>query len=118
MKRDNEMLRSLLIGYERQDDWMIHVETCLGMTPDELKREHHTHLLCDAGFLAEVGEDTYRITNQGHDFLEAIRNDDRWSRIKEIVVKVGGNVTTGLIFDIAIGLLKTKIKQHTGLEIG
>lgn len=82
----------------------------------------HILLLGDAG-LAEVRElgRTYegsagvaidRLTMNGHDFLEAAKNDTIWNKAMNTVKEKGGSVTLGVLTQ----LLSTLAKQHFGLS--
>ena len=81
----------------------------------------HILLLGDAG-LAEVRElgRTYegsagvaidRLTMNGHDFLEAAKNDTIWNKAMNTVKEKGNSVTLGVL----IQLLSTLAKQSVGL---
>ncbi len=111
MKRDNDLLRELLIEFEAQKSWQIFVHPPLGMTELELVREHHVQLLSDVGFLLEMGDSLYRMTNSGHDFLDAIREDTNWNRTKAVAAKAGG-VGLGLMRDIALGYIRQKAVEQ------
>jgi hypothetical protein len=74
MTRD-DYIRALLLEAEASDQMFIIVASHLAPNDEEKKRLVHTQWLCDAGFFAQVGKQTYRITNQGHDYLAAIRNE-------------------------------------------
>ncbi|WP_181318191.1 DUF2513 domain-containing protein [Pseudogemmobacter blasticus] len=118
MRRDEEHIRKLLLEYESEDDWLLLMPgTTTDATPDELKERYHILLMMDAGLLAIVGSGAFRITNSGHDYLEAIRDDGIWKKTLAVVAETGGNATLELIKTLALGLLKAKIEQHTGLKL-
>jgi len=52
-----------------------------------------------------------RLTNLGHDFLDASRSDTVWAKFKQAVVKVGGSVS----IPVAVELLKQLVKTELGL---
>ena len=52
-----------------------------------------------------------RLTNLGHDFLDASRSDTVWAEFKHAVVKVGGSIT----IPVAVELLKKLVKTKLGL---
>ena len=117
MKRDNDLLRELLIEFEAQKSWQIFVHPHLGMTELEITREHHVQLLSDAGFLLEMGDSLYRMTNSGHDYLDAIRNDGIWKKTKDGAASVGG-VTLGIMKEIAVAYIKQQVSEKLGITIG
>lgn len=117
MKRDDDLLRQLLIDFEEQSDWLILFPSKMSMTHDERRKEHYIHLLLDQGFVASVGRDTYRMTSQGHDYLEVIRDKGIWEKTKKVVNETGGSATIEILKTLATGFLKKKISEQTGIEL-
>jgi len=117
VKRDDDYLRQLLIEFEQQPDWRILVASQLKQTEDETKREYHVHLLCDACLLVQVARSMYRMTSQGHDYLDAVRDVGIWQKTKKVVVDTGGNATLEIVKALALGFLKQKIEKHTGVTL-
>jgi len=117
VKRDADYLRELLLEFERQDDWLIVDFHTLSPAPELRKRGHHIELLCDAGFMVQVSDSGYRLTNQGHDYLQAIRDEGIWAEAKRAVAATGGSATLEMVKNIALGFLKKKISDHTGLAL-
>ena len=85
--------------------------------PDERRERYHILLLIDAGLLTEVGKGTFRITNSGHDYLEAIRDEGIWSKTKAVVAETGGSTTLELVKKLAMGFLNAKIEHYTGMKL-
>lgn len=52
-----------------------------------------------------------RLTNLGHDFLDASRSDTVWAKFKQAVGKVGGSIS----IPVAVELMKTLVKAEIGL---
>jgi hypothetical protein len=52
-----------------------------------------------------------RLTNAGHDFLEASRSDTIWYKFKQSVAKVGGSISV----PVAVELLKALVRTELGL---
>jgi hypothetical protein len=48
-----------------------------------------------------------RLTWQGHEFLDAARDDTRWNKAKDAMAQVGG-----FVFDVAKSLLIELMKQQ------
>jgi hypothetical protein len=46
------------------------------------------------------------MTNQGYDYLELIRRDTIWEKVKETGTKLGTGMTTGIIRDLATKYIK------------
>ena len=112
MTRDDDYLRDLLIKFEAQEDWKIYIHE----THDDGKRMYHALLLCDAGFMERMTDACYRMTNDGHDYLVAIKNNDVWQKTKEGAAKIGG-ATLGIMKDIAIAYLKQKTSETLGISL-
>ena len=126
MKRDMDLIRSLLLFIEKDavggsmyyyryvdlaDQFSIDSHTILG----------HIRLLAGAGFIENFTLSISRfdfsgLSWQGHDFLDSIRDTEIWKQTKEAASKAGG-FTVELLAEIAKGLISTKIKKHTGVEI-
>jgi len=135
MRRDPEAIRQILIQIERSDysdnpassNWIV----CEISGFSRFQIRHHFQLLLERKLLREesVAIDAadyngnsatkYRpdaLTDQGHELLESIRDPQIWRATKESAEKVG-SFSFDLIKQIAVGLIKTKVKEHTGVEI-
>ena len=102
---------------EAQDDWRVFHARILAPEAEGNQFDYHLQLLCDAGLMAQVGQAGFRMTNQGHDYLDAIRDDGIWRKTKNIVAETGGNATLEIVKSLAVGFLKKKIEQHTDIKI-
>ena len=83
MERDIDYLRKILLEARDSNDDLIYVINHLGMSADEIKRSHHIQILCDDGRLVQVSEQAFRLSSQGHDFIECVSNDSKWGAIKK-----------------------------------
>lgn len=117
MKRDDEYLRQILLELEASEETEVYVAEFIGGSLEDRRRNYHIRLAADAGFLKEQYEDGYRLTNAGHDYLDAIRDEGVWSRTKAAVAETGGSATLEIIKSLAIGFLKAKIEKHTGITL-
>ena len=117
MKRNKDLLRDVLFEFEGEKDWLILLPETAGMGESEWTKVGHVRLLCDAGFVAQVGNGTYRLTNSGHDYLDAIRDDGIWEKTKAAVAETGGSAGLDLVKKVATAFVKKKIEDHTGLEL-
>lgn len=116
MKRNDDLLRQLLLEFEDQADWLIMVKNAMGMSQEERDKIGHIQLLCDVGFVSQVGNGTYRLTNSGFDYLDAIRSDNVWEKTKEGAAQVGG-VTLGMMKDLAVAYLKKEAAEKLGIDL-
>lgn len=81
---------------------------------------HQIRLLEDAGFVkAEIYEDSEgisaeveRMTSQGYDFLDSIRNATTWEKVKERVRSTVGSVSLSVLSEVAIVIAR----QVLGIE--
>jgi hypothetical protein len=114
MKRDMDLIRELLLWAEEPSDDadkasdLANAVAATGREPAECF--YNLTLLLDAGFIIGkplLGDDFYvqRMTWQGHEFLDAVRDDGTWKKTKEGAQQVG-SWTVGLLMDLAKGYAK------------
>ncbi|WP_238366851.1 DUF2513 domain-containing protein [Mesobacterium pallidum] len=117
MKRDDDLIRTLLLEFEAEDDWLIMLPgTTKGASEEDRLKLGHIYLLMDSGLMVRVGNSTARLTAQGHDFLKAIHDDNIWKKTRDGAAAVGG-LTLGLLKDLAVGYLKQELAEKTGIQI-
>ena len=97
MKRDPDYLREILFKVEESETDILAIRRTLGMSSKQRKKVHHIELLCDAGLLVQVSDSGYRLTFQGHDFLDSIRDETRWKKIIERIKTTGGDWTLDIL---------------------
>ncbi len=110
MKRDMNLIREIMLQVEARpsvNDWgLVEIE---GRTQEEIS--YHVMMLSDAG-MAEVidmrglGPNGFRyapkyLTIQGHDFLDSIRGDSIWEKVKQRLGTVGGSASLEIVKTIA-----------------
>lgn len=112
MKRDDDLIRKLLLDMEASPQPYYVFPERLSMTVDEQKTLYHLRLLCDAKFLQETGRNggVFRITNAGHDFLAAIQDENIWGQVKGASGALG-QVSLGIMKEMGIGYLRAKAKE-------
>ena len=102
MKRDIELMRKLLLEIEKSpasgiDARSLHIES-----RTEIEIEYNLILMQDArmieGYDCKDGTKpatfyVTRITWDGHEFLDAARNDMLWKKAKEMLLRTAGVVT-------------------------
>lgn len=135
MKRDDDLLRCILMEAEQTSEAFQEAFTFLSATDEDNKRSHHLKLLQDASFIVVIDEQrffdigfpenagrsyyksyTYRLTNAGHDYLVAIRSDTIWKKTKDSAAQVGG-MTLGMMRDLAIAYAKQELKGKLGIDL-
>lgn len=116
MKRDDDYIRELLFEAEASSEPYLMVAQHISMNAEQKKRHQHAELLCDAGFFQAVNKGVYRITNQGYDYLSAVRADTVWNKTKEAAGQLGG-VTLGIMKDLAVAYVKQEAKAKLGFDL-
>lgn len=129
VKRDMELIRKLLIKLETLpvrpgavhfyafDGPELAVE---GHSSDQV--QYHLDLLKEAGLIDVGGRGSLesfmfrKLTWTGHDFLDSVRDDKIWAMTKRGAEAAGG-FTMALLAELAKGLVKKQIEQHTGVKL-
>ncbi|MCK4830520.1 DUF2513 domain-containing protein [bacterium] len=120
MKRDIDLIRKLLLYLEEKpDDKMVKDLELDGYSKDEV--QYHFILMDQAGLLRcerSVSSSTsdkvirvypFSLTWQGHEFLEASRNDTFWNKAKEIVKTKSGALSVDVVKALLIKLAKESV---------
>jgi Hypothetical protein (DUF2513) len=68
------------------------------------------------GILCQVGNSVLRITDQGHDYLAAIRGDGVWQKTKAAALTAGG-VGLGVMKDIAVAYVRQELSTRLGISL-
>jgi hypothetical protein len=95
MKRDFDLIRLILLAAESASE-NIAAPAFSNHTNSEVS--YHIRLLVEAGLLGHdqlndgylLLDSGYRLTWQGHDFLDNIRQPAAWKRLKLAIEKAGG----------------------------
>lgn len=116
MKRDMDLIRTILLELEEADPTQGWYEiTIPGRS--EVEIAYHVRLMDEAGLIdaQDLSSNSglvwkaKRLTYDGHEFLDAARNDTLWNKAKDKVLSSAGTVTLeGL--KIALGvIIKTAV---------
>lgn len=127
MKRDMDLLRLLLLTLEEldQDGQSIYHFTDVDFSIDGYSWEqvvYHFDLAVESGLVDQGGSGVMngilfrRLTWSGHDFVDAVRDDEIWKRTRQGAAAAGG-FSLELLKDLAKGFIRKKISEHTGIEI-
>ena len=119
MKRDMELIRMVMLEAEKTKDPYELIDPKIeGYNETEIS--YHIALLDDAGLLH--GQDRSAIgvfrwsagtlTWAGHEFVEAIRDEDIWKEARAIVDKSGN----GVVFDVLRKALMRVLEKRAGLS--
>ena len=117
MKRDLDLIRQMLLAIENAP---------AGFAP-ELRIEgyadaqvgYHAYLLIDAGLARGADVTTHgsegpeaiiqSLTWEGHEFIEAARDESRWKKAKDIAASKGGGLTLDVMKALLISLAKSAL---------
>jgi hypothetical protein len=112
MKRDMELIRRILQHVEDSPDHDDYVGLNI---PERTQAElvYHVTILAEANFLKLQGVASdfeplfwVRLTNDGHDFLDAVRSETVWGEVKDKIREYGGNVPLEVLKALAIQFAK------------
>lgn len=107
MKRDMDLVRKILLKIEESPEYsFISPFNIEGYNEDQIS--YHIELLDEAGLikakeLSTMGNYSWipdRLTWEGHEFLEASRDDTRWEKAKKTIIEKGGNFAFSLLQNV------------------
>jgi DNA-binding transcriptional ArsR family regulator len=120
-----DLVRNILITIEADaTETLGHLELVIEGRSDE-EIAYHLTLLSEAGLVdARVqhfmgggsAHLAHRLTWQGHEFLDSVRDPEIWRQTKEGAKKAGAS-TIEMIWQIAKAIMKAEIKKRTGLDV-
>ena len=118
MKRDMDLVRKLLFTIE-SESWpkMGEITSVEGYGDNEAN--YHLFIMHDAGLIEGMDMSSSRglnfcvrrMTWDGHEFLEAACDEDRWQAVKAEMEQAGG-----FVFSVAKALLVESMRQKVGLS--
>lgn len=131
MKRDPDLVRAILLQLESpQFDGFSSIrltDKILSIPGREYKEiAYHIALLLENKYI--IGKDItnlgssapeyaiLRMTSLGHDFLDAVRDDQIWTETKR-GIHAAGNATLDFVIELAKGYAKKIIREQIGLDL-
>ncbi|WP_454864189.1 DUF2513 domain-containing protein [Pseudomonas hormoni] len=123
MQLDKDLVREILLAVEAHEDPVGWMELRLeGRAPQVVS--YHVMLLDEAGLLAGIslgGLNHFewqpkRLTYQGHEFLDTIRDSEVWRRTKAGAEQAGG-AGLGFLLEIGKAYGKQVFKERLGIEL-
>jgi len=118
MKRDMELVREILLAIESSPTTRVNITI---KVKDFSSKEvsYHVMLLAkanliearDTSTLQEFRWHPIRLTWEGHEFLDATRDDKVWKKVKGEIAEKGGSFT----LDIMKGLASQFLREQFGL---
>ena len=130
MKRDPELIRSVLLFFEKKDSFEIVEAGSLNVEGYEDKAiEYHLMLMAQAGlvdceaFRSKSNPERlirvmpFNLTWKGHEYLDGVRDSSVWKK----AVKSSKGKTGDFIFDVAFAIgrqtVRAAAKKVTGLDL-
>lgn len=115
MKRDMEVIRNLLLWMEEQDEGLF-LYGMLPAFPTPSSTVEHVQMLVSAGYLTQTHQNAFRITWEGHEFLDKVRDDEIWRKTKEGASSLG-SWSVKILGELASGYIRAKAVE-LGLPLG
>ena len=129
MKRDMDLVRDILLDVETKGQPTVGEQTIdIAIEGREIEEvQYHLWLLVEAGLIdahlttnPQVHTPTRvrlrRLTWQGHEFLDTIRDPEIWKKTKQGTAAAGG-FTLDLLKNLATGFIRKQIKEKTGVDV-
>ena len=126
MKRDPDLIRELLQLVEDQCDGVTILESRNIKLGEYSSKQisYHIAILGDAGLIMaqspgflggrETNWNIQRLTWEGHEFLAAAGNDQRWETVKKAMSQVGG-FAYEVAKPVLVEMLKTQLQKMPGV---
>lgn len=120
MRRDMDVVRNIILAVS---DSLGPVKSVDGVSDQDFV--FHAQLLDEAGLVEAAilsngkrpASDAliWRLTWDGHEFADSVRDPVIWAKTKKGAEAVGGFTLT-LLGDLAKGFIKKQIEEHTGVK--
>lgn len=118
MKRDLELVKLILEYFEAKSDWQGEKEVAIAGYEQKLV-DYHIQIMYEAGLInAEVAATAagriydaipFRLTWEGHEFLDNIKDKARWKKIKQTIKDKGGSFAFELVKKLAYKLAEQQL---------
>lgn len=121
MKRDMDLIRSILLAIEESD--ASNLESAFeALDCSNEVFQYHLGLLIDAGLIRahEVSHMTGTdytptgLTWEGHEFLDDVRDESVWNKTKEVVRSQSGTVSVAILQEVAKEVVKGLFRGMLG----
>ena len=115
MKLDYEAIRHILMRIEENEKDKTTISDLKSSDFDDRVINYHLKLLLDVGYIETkeikcIGAKSSefivkRMTMQGHQYLDSIRDDNVWKKTKEVISKTTSSVTLDIIKSVAVKVI-------------
>jgi hypothetical protein len=114
MKRDMDLIRAILLHISDREEATIQEVKLDQLSPAQVA--YHVNLLAEAGYITGMPAQTLpydvpewievRLTWDGHEFIDAARNETVWAKFKKTVAEKGGTIPFSLVADLLTAIAK------------
>ena len=123
MKRDLDLIRKIMLVIESSNSEYAFRDTKDLADAVENTDLHavafHIKLLLDCQYIIGKEFSTIglgyadfcvdRLTSQGCDYLDSVRNDSIWKAVKDKLANFGGTATLAVVQDLAVSLIRSQL---------
>lgn len=118
MKRDMDLIRKILLAMEEKPDGFFEGRLVIdGYSSNQIG--YHVYLMMQAGLVEGADATTMDssspvaiptcLTWYGHDFLDASRDENRWTKAKQMAAKLGSGVTFDVMKTLLVQIMTSQI---------
>jgi hypothetical protein len=118
MKRDMDLVRKILLAIEENPQGFFNKRLLIeGYSAEQIG--YHVYLMMQAGLVEGADATTMGcqspvaiptgLTWQGHDFLDACRDEGVWAKAKEKLKSLGGEVPLEVVKTVLIEIMKKQV---------
>lgn len=124
MKRDMELVRKILFKIEEIVDNVVEYNIKIeGYTMEQIA--YHCSILYEGGYISDYKAQyadggicsfgVCRLTWEGHDFLDKIREDTVWNKTKETIKIKGLPLVFDIVKSVSTGIIDRIVKSAMGV---
>jgi Hypothetical protein (DUF2513) len=116
MKRDMTLVREILLATEAHPPGQGPANLQLpGFSAEQMS--YHVKIMAEAGFIEALDASTHdgmewnptSLTWQGHEFLDAVRNETVWRKTLTFIKEKGGSVPFEIVKTVAVKLAASAV---------
>lgn len=118
LKRNMDLIREILLKLEQKDNDFVGPLEIEGYEQKDIS--YQIGLLHDAGLISDLDDLTHmgsqgkeywpdRLTWEGHEFLEASRDKNRWDQAKQTMVEKSGGIAFSVFRQLLLELTKRAV---------
>ena len=114
MKRNMDIIRAILLHINDHEEETIQEVKLEQFSPKQVA--YHVNLLAEADYITGISTQTFqdsvpqwidvRLTWDGHEFIDAARNETVWAKFKKTVAEKGGTIPFSLVADLLTAIAK------------